>query len=149
MRALIQRVVCGKVTIDKKIVGQINKGYVVFLGVKEGDSEKEAKLLAEKTVNLRIMADRENKMNLSIMDVTGDVLVISQFTLYADLKGGRRPSFIKAARPDLAEKLYFDYIKELKRLGVKKVECGEFGAYMIVEIINDGPVTVMLDNEQL
>lgn len=148
MRALIQRVISGKVTIDKKVAGQIAKGYVILLGVKEGDSEKEAEILAEKTVNLRVMSDKEGKMNLAIKDIDGEVLVVSQFTLYADLRGGRRPSFIKAAKPELANKLYFYFVEQLKKLGVKNVQTGEFGAYMTVEIVNDGPVTIMLESEE-
>lgn len=148
MRALIQRVISGKVTIDKKVAGQIGKGYVILLGVKEGDGEKKAEILVEKTVNLRVMSDRAGKMNLSIKDVNGEVLVVSQFTLYADTRGGRRPSFIQAAKPEVANKLYLYFVEQLKKLGVKKVQTGEFGAYMTVEIINDGPVTIMLDTEE-
>lgn len=146
MRVLLQRVTSGKVIIDGNIVGEIGKGYVVFLGVKEGDSEKEAEILAGKTVNLRVMSDSQGKMNLSTKDVDGEILVISQFTLYADTKGGRRPSFINTAKPDIAKRLYLYYIDQLKKLGVRKVAQGEFGAYMTVEIINDGPVTIMLDS---
>lgn len=149
MRALIQRVTSGKVTINKKVVGQIGKGYVILLGVRGGDSEKEVKLLAEKTVNLRVMSDAQGKMNLSIKDVGGEILVISQFTLYADTKKGRRPSFVHAANPELANKLYQYYVDRLKQLGVKNVQTGEFGAYMEVEIVNDGPVTIMLDSDDL
>lgn len=147
MRVLIQRVTSGKVTIKNNIVGQIGKGYVILLGVKEGDGEKEADFLAEKTVNLRVMSDKEDKMNLSIKDIDGEILVVSQFTLYADTKGGRRPSFITAAKPETANKLYLHYVNQLKKLGVKNVQTGEFGAYMMVEIINDGPVTILLDTE--
>lgn len=148
MRALIQRVTSGKVTVENNIVGKIGKGYVVLLGVKEGDSEKEAEILAEKTINLRVMSDEKDKMNLSIKDVDGEILVISQFTLYADTKGGRRPSFINAAKPEVANKLYLYYINQLKKLGIKNAQTGEFGAYMRVEIINDGPVTIMLDTDE-
>lgn len=149
MKALIQRITSGKVTIDGKIVGQIGKGYVVLLGVKEVDSEKEVEILAEKTVNLRVMNDVQGKMNLSIKDVDGNILVISQFTLYADIKKGRRPSFVHAAKPELANRLYQSYVDHLRKLGIKNVQTGEFGAYMEVEIVNDGPVTVMLDSEEL
>jgi D-aminoacyl-tRNA deacylase len=149
MRILIQRVKQGKVTIEGKIVGQISQGYVVLFGVKEGDSEKEVDLLAEKLVNLRVMSDEAEKMNRSILVINGEVLVVSQFTLYADCKGGRRPSFINAAKAEEANKLYLYFIEKLKKLGVKKVATGEFGAYMEVEIINDGPVTIMLDTEEL
>lgn len=148
MKALIQRVTAGKVRINDKVIGSIEKGYVILLGIKEGDSEKEADLLAEKIINLRVMSDENDKMNLSIKDADGEILVVSQFTLYADTTGGRRPSFIRAAKPELAEKLYLYFIDKLKQLGVKNVQTGEFGAYMTVEIVNDGPVTIMLDSEE-
>ncbi|OGG14530.1 D-tyrosyl-tRNA(Tyr) deacylase [Candidatus Gottesmanbacteria bacterium RIFCSPHIGHO2_01_FULL_39_10] len=155
MRALLQRVSSGKVSlpagrqgINTKVVGEIGKGYVILLGVKEGDSEKEADLLAEKVVNLRVMSDKENKMNLAIKDVEGEILVVSQFTLYADLSAGRRPSFVHAAKPEVAKKLYEYFIAKLKSLGIKNVQTGEFGAYMEVVIVNDGPVTIMMDSEE-
>jgi D-tyrosyl-tRNA(Tyr) deacylase len=147
MRILLQRVTSGKVSIKEKIISQIGKGYVLLLGVKEGDSEKEAEILAEKIANLRVMSDKENKMNLSIKDAGGSILVVSQFTLYADLSAGRRPSFIKAAKPEIANKLYQYFIAKLKSLGIKDVQSGEFGSYMSVEIVNDGPVTILLDTE--
>lgn len=149
MRVLIQRVSSGRVSIKNKVVGEIDKGYVILFGAKEGDSEKEADLLAEKIVNLRVMSDEHDKMNKSILDAGGEILVVSQFTLYADTKGGRRPSFINAANPDLAKRLYDYFIAKLKSLGIKNVQTGEFGAYMSVEILNDGPVTIMLDSEEL
>jgi D-tyrosyl-tRNA(Tyr) deacylase len=149
MRVLIQRVTSGKVTIDKRIVGEIGKGYVILLGIKVGDGEKEADFLAEKLVNLRVMSDEMGKMNRSILDVAGEILVISQFTLYAETRGGRRPSFINAAKPEKANSLYLYFIDRLKKLGIKNVQSGEFGAYMTVEIINDGPVTIMLESEEL
>ncbi len=149
MRILLQRVTAGKVTIDNKVIGQIRNGYVILLGVKEGDTEKEADLLAEKIVNLRVMSDENNKMNKSIKDSEGSVLVVSQFTLYADLSGGRRPSFIQAAKPEVANKLYQYFVNKLKTLGVKNVQTGEFGAYMSVDIVNDGPVTILLDSSEL
>ena len=149
MRALLQRVSSGKVSlpagrqgINTKVVGEIGKGYVILLGVKEGD------LLAEKVVNLRVMSDKENKMNLAIKDVEGEILVVSQFTLYADLSAGRRPSFVHAAKPEVAKKLYEYFIAKLKSLGIKNVQTGEFGAYMEVVIVNDGPVTIMMDSEE-
>lgn len=147
MRALIQRVTKGKVAIEGKTVSEINSGYIILLGVKQGDSENEAQMLAEKTAYLRIMPDSENKMNLSILDTKGEILVISQFTLYADMSRGRRPSFIRAAEPETADKLYLSYVSWLKKFGVKKVVTGEFGAYMSVELINDGPVTILLDSQ--
>ncbi|MBI4991445.1 D-tyrosyl-tRNA(Tyr) deacylase [Candidatus Gottesmanbacteria bacterium] len=149
MKALLQRVLTGKVSISGKVIGEIGKGYVILLGVKTGDSEKEADLMASKIVNLRIMSDENDKMNKSILDVAGEILVVSQFTLYADTTGGRRPSFIKAAKPDVADHLYQYFVDKLKKLGVKNVQTGEFGAYMSVEIVNDGPVTIMLDSEEL
>ncbi|MBI4009222.1 D-tyrosyl-tRNA(Tyr) deacylase [Candidatus Roizmanbacteria bacterium] len=149
MRILLQRVSSGKVFINNKVVGKIGKGYVILLGVKEGDSEKEADMLVEKIVNLRVMSDKEDKMNLAIKDVEGEILVVSQFTLYADLSAGRRPSFIKAAKPELAKKLYEYFIAKLRSLGIKNVQTGEFGAYMSVEIVNEGPVTIMMDSEEL
>ena|SRR3989344_615332 len=148
MRALIQRVTGSKLYIDNKVYSQISAGYVILLGVTRNDHEKTASLLAEKTVNLRIMSDNEDKMNLSILDKNGEILVVSQFTLYADLTAGRRPSFLKSAEPEIAEKLYSLYIDELRHFGVKKVATGKFGAYMKVEIHNDGPVTILLDSDE-
>lgn len=149
MRALIQRVTSGKVTINDKLKSEIGKGYVVLLGVKEGDTEKQADLLAEKIVNLRVMSDENDKMNKSILDVGGEILVVSQFTLYADTNSGRRPSFRTAAKPVLANKLYEYFVAKLKALGVKSVQTGEFGAYMHVELVNNGPVTILLDTGEL
>lgn len=149
MKALIQRVNRAQVTVSGKEIAKIGKGYLILFGVKDGDSGEEVKLLAEKTVNLRVMSDANDKMNLSILDSGGSVLVVSQFTLYADLSGGRRPSFIRAARPDTAQDLYETYVSSLKKLGVKDVQTGLFGTYMSVEIVNDGPVTIMLDTDEL
>ena len=149
MRALIQRVTSGKVSVGGKIISQIGKGYVILLGVMEGDSQKEADILAEKIINLRVMSDGDGKMNLSIKDTDGEILVVSQFTLYADLKGGRRPSFIDAAKGGTANNLYLYFNTKLKNLGIKNVQTGEFGAEMKVEIVNDGPVTIMVDSEEI
>ena len=149
MKGLIQRVTNGKVSINGKVISQIGTGYIILLGVSEKDTEKEADLLAEKTVNLRIMSDEQDKMNKSILDIGGEILVVSQFTLLSDATGGRRPSFIKAAKRDLANKLYLYFVDRLKNLGVINVQTGEFGAYMSVEIINDGPVTILLDTQEL
>lgn len=146
MRTIIQRVTVGSVTLENGVKREIGTGYVIFVGIKVGDGENEAKMLAEKVVNLRIMADEAGKMNCSILDVDGEILVVSQFTLYADTSGGRRPSFIQAAKPEVSKPLYELFVNELKRLGVKKVVTGEFGAYMNVEIHNDGPVTIILDS---
>ena len=149
MKGLIQRVTNGKVSINGKVISQIGTGYIILLGVSEKDTEKEADLLAEKTVNLRIMSDEQDKMNRSILDIGGEILVVSQFTLLSDATDGRRPSFIKAAKRDLANKLYLYFVDKLKNLGVINVQTGEFGAYMSVEIINDGPVTILLDTQEL
>lgn len=149
MKILLQRVTSGKVITSGKVVGRIGKGYVILFGAKEGDSEREADVLAEKLVNLRIMSDEMDKMNRSILDVGGEVLVVSQFTLYADTSGGRRPSFTRAARADLANSLYLYFIEKLKKLGIKNVQTGQFGTYMTVEIVNDGPVTIMLETEKM
>lgn len=148
MIALIQRVEKASVKIKNKIISQIDDGFVILLGVKENDSETETKFLAEKTVNLRIMSDINKKMNLSILDTSGSILVISQFTLHADCTAGRRPSFIKSAKPEIAEKLYHVYIDQLKRQGVNNVVAGEFGRDMQVNILNDGPVTIILDTDK-
>ena len=145
MRVVIQRVSGGKVSINGAVKSQIGQGFVILLGVKEGDSEKEVQFLAEKIVNLRVMADESGKMNRSILEVNGEILAVSQFTLYADTSAGRRPSFIQAAKPEVSKPLYELFVSKLKRLGVKKVLTGEFGAYMQVEINNDGPVTIILE----
>lgn len=146
MRLVIQRVTQGSVRINNHLKREINHGYVILIGVKEGDSENQAKLLADKVVKLRVMSDEHDKMNRSILDVNGEILVISQFTLYADTSAGRRPSFLQAAKPEVSKPLYELFVEELKRLGVKKVTTGEFGAYMDVEIHNDGPVTIIMDS---
>jgi D-tyrosyl-tRNA(Tyr) deacylase len=141
-------VVRGSVAIAGETVGQIGRGYVVLVGVREGDTEKDVRYLAEKTVNLRVFADDEGRMNLSLRDIQGDVLVISQFTLYASTRKGNRPSFVHAAKPELAESLYDMYVQLLRdELGEKRIATGQFGAMMTVEIINDGPVTIELLSE--
>ena len=145
MKALVQRVARGSVAVAGKAVGQIGRGFVVLLGVKTGDTEEDAKQLAYKTTGLRIFPDENQKMNLSVQDVGGEILVVSQFTLYADTKKGNRPSFIRAAPPDVAEKLYGIYTDLLRQaLGESRVATGVFRASMTVEIVNDGPVTVEL-----
>ncbi len=148
MRAVVQRVKKGSVEIEEKEIGKIEKGLVILLGVGQNDTEKDAEYLAEKIVNLRIFEDKEGKMNLSVKDINGQILVISQFTLYGDCKKGRRPSFISAALPDKAVKLYDYFVKSIKNYGLK-IETGEFQAMMLVKIYNDGPVTILLDSEKL
>ena len=148
MKAVIQRVSRGSVTIEGEVTGSIKQGLVVLLGVKHGDTPENAQFLARKTLNLRVFADEADKMNLSVKDIEGEVLVISQFTLYADTKKGNRPSFIQAASPELAESLYIEYINAIKAdLGENKVATGRFGALMTVEIINKGPVTIELSTD--
>jgi D-tyrosyl-tRNA(Tyr) deacylase len=149
MRAILQRVRQGRVSVDNKIVGEIGPGYVILLGVAHGDSLIEAKKLAEKTAYLRVFEDDQGKMNLSALDTGAEMLVVSQFTLYADARKGRRPSFTDAALPDVAEPLVKQFGQYLQALGVKKVATGVFGAYMIVDIENDGPVTIILDSQEL
>jgi len=145
MRALVQRVKRGGVTIDGSRHSEIGKGLVILLGVKEGDTEADAKYLADKCALLRIFEDEQEKMNLSVKDIGGSALVVSQFTLYGDTRKGNRPSFTDAARPELAEQLYEKFIDYLKQqLGDSKVAAGLFRAMMDVEIINDGPVTVLV-----
>ena len=149
MRVLLQRVQQGQVTVENNIVGQIKAGYVILVGITHNDSPAEVKKLAEKTAHLRVFEDDHGKMNRSALDVEAEMLVISQFTLYADAKKGRRPSFTQAAGPDIAEPLVQHFIEQLQVLGVKKVATGVFGAQMLVSIENDGPVTIMLDTDSL
>jgi D-tyrosyl-tRNA(Tyr) deacylase len=148
MRALLQRVSRASVTVDEQVVGQIGQGLLVLLGVGQNDSEAQVKTLADKIVYLRIFGDDEGKMNRSLLDVNGEVLVVSQFTLYADTHRGRRPSFTEAAPPALAEPLVERFKDALAAYGLT-VKGGIFGAYMAVELLNDGPVTIWLDSEQL
>ncbi|MBT5016575.1 D-tyrosyl-tRNA(Tyr) deacylase [Candidatus Peregrinibacteria bacterium] len=145
MRVLLQRVESASVSVDDKVVGQIGPGLLLLVGVTHEDTEKQAVSLAEKAANLRIFSDEEGKMNLSLVDVGGEALVVSQFTLYGDCRKGRRPAFVEAAPPDMANDLYVKFAEHLKSLGVK-VETGQFQAMMKVSLINDGPVTLMLEN---
>jgi D-tyrosyl-tRNA(Tyr) deacylase len=149
MRVLLQRVSAGAVTVDGEVTGEIRGGFVALVGVTHSDTEAEAEKLANKTANLRVFSDSEGKMNLSLLDVAGGVLVVSQFTLYADARKGRRPSYIQAAQPDLAEPLVRRFAEFLAQAGVQLVEHGIFGALMQVTIHNDGPVTIMLDSDHL
>jgi D-aminoacyl-tRNA deacylase len=144
VRAVIQRVTRGSVTVTGNIIGAINAGLVILLGVGANDTEAEIELLINKIVNLRIFSDAEGKFNLSALDVQAELLVVSQFTLYADVRKGRRPSFTDAARPELAAPLCDKFVARLRALGCK-VETGEFQADMLVEIHNSGPVTIWLD----
>ncbi len=145
MKAVIQRVSRASVTVDGRIVGQIGRGFVVLLGVRQGDTDAAARFLAEKTASLRIFQDAQEKMNLALGDVAGSALVVSQFTLYADTRKGNRPSFINAAPPEEAERLYLWYVACLRRiLGEDRVSTGVFRATMQVELVNDGPVTLEL-----
>jgi len=149
MRAVIQRVSHGRVSVEGETVGEIGPGLVILLGAGHGDGQAEADRLADKIANLRIFADAEGKTNLSILDVAGEALVISQFTLYADCRKGRRPSFIYAAPPEIAAPLVEYFAGRLRQAGIHRVETGEFGAMMLVEIHNDGPFTIVLDTEDL
>ena len=149
MRAVIQRVRQGRVSVEGQTVGQIGPGLVILLGAGHGDGQAEADRLAHKIANLRIFADAEGKTNLSILDVSGETLVISQFTLYADCRKGRRPSFVHAAPPDTAAPLVDYFADRLRQAGIPRVETGEFGAMMLVEIHNDGPFTIVLDTDAL
>ncbi len=144
MKAIIQRVREASVTVDGAITGQIEKGYLVLLGVGENDTKADADRIAKKLVNLRIFPDENEKINLSIQDVGGSLLVVSQFTLYADCRRGNRPSFTQAAKPELAEELY-EYFMEKCRETIPVVEHGVFGAHMDVRLLNDGPFTVILE----
>ena len=148
MRAVIQRVSRAKVSVAGENVGEIGKGILVLLGVSNDDTEKDAVYLLEKTLNLRIFEDADGKMNLSLLDTKGEFLVVSQFTLYADVRKGRRPSFIEAAAPEKADLLYEFFVAEA-RLQIEKVGTGRFRAMMNVEIFNDGPVTIMMDSRKL
>ena len=142
MRLVVQRVTQASVKVKKQVVGQIGKGLFILVGIKKGDSLKDAETLAAKLSKLRVMADKEGKMNLSIVEVGAEVLVVSQFTLYADTSGGNRPSFLNAALPDEARKIYEHFVAELRRLGVK-LQTGSFGDYMEIEAKLDGPVTIL------
>ena len=145
MKALLQRVTEASVSVAGEVVGSISNGLVVFLGVATGDTEKDAQYLVQKIINLRIFADEQGKFNLSVLDVRGELLLVSQFTLLADAKKGRRPSFTEAASPDRAEELFRFFVEQTKACGLPTAT-GRFQQYMQVEIHNDGPVTVMLDS---
>jgi D-tyrosyl-tRNA(Tyr) deacylase len=145
VKVLLQRVTAASVSIAGKLEGSISQGLVVLVGVAKGDTEKDSHYLAQKTANLRIFSDGDGKFNLSALDTNGELLIISQFTLIADTRRGRRPSFIEAAAPDEAEKLFAHFVEQTRATGLR-VETGRFQQYMEVEIHNDGPVTVLLDS---
>jgi D-tyrosyl-tRNA(Tyr) deacylase len=147
VRAVIQRVTRASVRVDARVTGEIGAGLLVLLGVSRADNPESAAYLAEKIVNLRIFSDPACKMNLSLLDVGGSALVVSQFTLYGDTRGGRRPSYIQAAPPEEANRLYEEFVRSMRALDIK-VETGVFQAHMQVELVNDGPVTILLDSEK-
>ena len=148
MRMVIQRVTSASVTVDGQVIGEIGKGFLVLLGVQEADSEEIADKMVDKMCRLRIFEDENGKTNRALADVGGELLVVSQFTLYADSRKGNRPSFIKAGPPDMADRLY-QYVLEKCRGYAGKVESGSFGAHMEVKLVNDGPFTVVLDSDEL
>lgn len=149
MRVVLQRVSKCAVEINGEVYSSIKDGFLLLLGVKNGDTEADAVKLAKKISGLRIFTDENDKMNLSLADVNGSVIVVSNFTLYADCSHGRRPSFINAARPEISNPLYEFFCEELRKNGVNDVQTGEFGADMNVELLNDGPVTLVIDSEEL
>ena len=144
MKLVIQRVANAQVEVENKVVGKIDKGFLVLFGAKQGDTKEQADFLVEKLCNLRVFTDENDKMNLSIKDIDGELLIVSQFTLYADCKKGNRPSFVEAAPPDKANELYEYFMEKCKPL-VKNVQKGIFGAHMKVQLLNDGPVTIILE----
>lgn len=146
MKLLVQRVSSAQVDVDSKTVGKINNGFLVLIGVTHTDTREIADYLVKKLCNLRVFKDENSKMNLSIKDVDGELLIVSQFTLYADCQHGNRPSFVNNAKPDMANELYKYFVEKCKR-EVEKVETGIFGADMKVSLLNDGPVTIMLEKE--
>lgn len=149
MKAVIQRVANASVTVDEKIIGQIDAGFLILLGVEKGDEKIEAEVLSKKIAGLRVFTDENDKMNLSLSDIHGGVLVISNFTLCGNCKKGRRPSFDNAARPEEANALYEYFCECMSQNGIEKIEKGEFGADMKVSLLNDGPVTLIVDSKEL
>ncbi|MEW8973346.1 MAG: D-aminoacyl-tRNA deacylase [Tissierellaceae bacterium] len=148
MRAVIQRVNKSSVTVDGNVVGEIGNGLLVLLGVGHGDDTKDLEYIVDKILNLRIFQDENDKMNLSVLDIKGEILVVSQFTLYGDVRKGRRPSFSQSAHPDIANRLYEEFIESVRDRGIK-VQHGVFGAHMDVELVNNGPVTILLDSNKI
>ena len=147
MRAVIQRVERASVSVEGEIRGQIGAGFLVLIGVEEGDGDAEFRYIAEKVPNLRVFEDEQGKMNRSLLDVGGELLAVSQFTLLGDARGGRRPSFITAARPETADPMYERLVADWRARGIR-VETGVFGAHMKVSLVNDGPVTILLDSRR-
>jgi D-tyrosyl-tRNA(Tyr) deacylase len=145
VRAVLQRVSSAQVSVDERVIGKIGRGFVVLLGVARDDTDDDAAFIAARTLAMRVFADADGRMNLALSQVSGELLVISQFTLLADTSAGRRPSFIRAAPPDDARRLYEHFLSLVRKAGVK-VESGEFGAMMAVALVNDGPVTIILDS---
>lgn len=148
MRAVIQRVTKASVKVDGKITGEIGKGLLIFLGVGEGDTEKDLRYIADKAIGLRIFTDENDKMNLSVQDVGGEILVVSQFTLYGDCRKGKRPSFSSSMEPVTAKRMYEEFIEYVSGHGIHTAH-GIFGADMKVELLNDGPVTILLDSSKI
>lgn len=146
MRTVVQRVSSASVTVNGNVIGKINKGFLVLLGIKSTDTKQDVDYMVKKVINLRIFRDENDKMNLSLKDVNGELLIVSQFTLYGDASGGNRPSFIEAAKPDIAIPLYEYFISECKKQ-ISVVQTGEFGADMKVELLNDGPVTIIMESK--
>ena len=147
MRAVVQRVASSRVTVDERVTGEVKKGLLVLLGVTHDDTSKDVDYMVDKVTNLRIFEDENDKMNLSLKDIGGEVMAVSQFTLYGDARMGRRPSFSDAARPDVANPLYEEFVEKLRAQGIT-VGTGEFGAHMMVELTNDGPVTILLESKK-
>lgn len=149
MKAVVQRVTRCSVTVENQVIGSTGKGLMVLLGVSDSDTEKELNYLADKIIGLRIFEDEEGRMNRSLQDVGGELMVVSQFTLYGDCKKGKRPSFTKAGKPEHANSLYEAFIQKAESMGISRVQHGEFGADMKVELVNDGPVTLILDTDEI
>ena len=147
MRAVVQRVASSRVTVDERVTGEVKKGLLVLLGVTHDDTSIDVDYMVDKVTNLRIFEDENDKMNLSLKDIGGEVMAVSQFTLYGDARKGRRPSFSDAARPDVANPLYEEFVEKLRAQGIT-VGTGVFGAHMMVELTNDGPVTILLESKK-
>lgn len=148
MRAVVQRISKANVTVNDEITGSSEKGLMILLGVEDGDTMDDVKYMVEKITNLRIFEDENEKLNLSVLDIEGEILVVSQFTLLGDCRKGRRPNFMKAARPELANKLYEDFVSLTREKGIK-VGTGVFREHMVVNLSNDGPVTILIDSKKV